>query len=176
MANRSYAKKLVYDMHKLLLLLGSDIDAANVAQTYRATLERTRTEQELRIAAEIQRALLPKGHHKGQGFEIVATSVPCRAIGGDFFDFFELPMGMFGFALGDVPGKGPPAALLAAEIQGILAAHSSSTIAPSDALTRANQVLARRPIEARFATISYGVVQPGGYLIHCNAGHNPPIL
>jgi phosphoserine phosphatase RsbU/P len=78
--------------------------------------------------------------------------------------------------LGDVCGKGPAAALLAAEIQGILAAHASSTIAPSEALTRANQVLARRLIEGRFATISYSVVQPGGYLVHCNAGHNPPIL
>ena len=57
-------------------------------------------------------------------FELVATSLPCRTIGGDFFDYFELSRGAFGVALGDVAGKGPPAALLAAMLQGIFAAHA----------------------------------------------------
>ena len=69
-------------------------------------------EQEMRIAAEIQQALLPKGGRVGPFFRAAAASLPCRSIGGDFFDYVDLPDGAFGFALGDVAGKGPPAALL----------------------------------------------------------------
>jgi phosphoserine phosphatase RsbU/P len=85
-----------------------------------------RQEHDLMIAAEVQRALLPERQHTGAGFEIAGASVPCRAIGGDFFDYFHFPSGAFGFALGDVAGKGPPAALLAAQLQGILATQSYS--------------------------------------------------
>ena len=62
-------------------------------------------EQELRIAAEIQQALLPEPQRKGAFFEAVAQSVPCRSIGGDFFDYVDLPDLSFGFAVGDVAGR-----------------------------------------------------------------------
>jgi hypothetical protein len=75
------------------------------ARLYRETLEKTRMEQEMRIAAEIQQALLPEPRRKGTFFEAVGQSVPCRAIGGDFFDYVDLPDGGFGFAVGDVAGK-----------------------------------------------------------------------
>lgn len=81
----------------------------------------TRVQQEVKLAADIQQALLPAGHYSGVGCEAAAASVPCRTIGGDFFDYFEVPSGSFGLALGDVAGKGPPAALLTAVLQGILA-------------------------------------------------------
>jgi sigma-B regulation protein RsbU (phosphoserine phosphatase) len=131
----------------------------------------------VKTAAEIQRALLPQSEHKGAGFEVAAASLPCRAIGGDFFDYFDLPNGPFGFALADVAGKGPPAALLAAQLQGILAAHSYSAGTPAHTVTRVNEVLARRTIESRFATALYGQLScDGSRLSYCNAGHNPPLL
>jgi sigma-B regulation protein RsbU (phosphoserine phosphatase) len=147
-----------------------------MSQRYRAAFEDATREHELKIAAEMQRALLPERQYKGAGFEIAAASIPCRTIGGDFFDYFELPNGAFGFALGDVTGKGPPAALLAAELQGVLAAHSYAGGTPADTVTRVNQVLARRPVEARFATLLYAVLSSGGSLTYCNAGHNLPLL
>ena len=82
------------------------------ARLYRETLEKARLDQEIRIAAEIQQALLPRLSYAGAFFDAAGSTLPCRSIGGDFFDYVELPGGSFAFALGDVAGKGPPAALL----------------------------------------------------------------
>jgi serine phosphatase RsbU (regulator of sigma subunit) len=170
-------ERRVYDVTGLLMQLATDRGmAAETAQIYRATLEGVRLEHELTIAANVQRALLPEFQYVGAGFEVAGASEPCRAIGGDFFDYFELPGGTFGFALGDVAGKGPPAALLAARLQGILATQSYSELTSADVLTRANRVLVRRTVESRFATVFYGVLSGDGHVTYCNAGHNPPFL
>jgi sigma-B regulation protein RsbU (phosphoserine phosphatase) len=170
-------ERRVFDVNGLLLQLATDSAITlETSQLYRTALDRTRLEHEVRIAAEIQQALLPEGERKGLGFEVAAASVPCRAIGGDFFDYFDLPDGAFGFALGDVSGKGPPAALLAAQLQGIFAARSHSDAAPADTITSVNRLLVRRAIESRFATVVYGVLSGDGLLTYCNAGHNPPLL
>ncbi len=146
------------------------------ARLYRETLEKARMEQELRIAAEIQQALLPEPRRKGEFFEAVGQSVPCRSIGGDFFDYVDLPNGAFGFAVGDVAGKGAPAALLTAVLQGVFASQASSGSSPSETLSRVNIALIRRAIESRFATALYAVIGPKGELTYCNAGHNPPMV
>ena len=93
------------------------------AQLYRETLEKARMEQEMQTAAEIQQALLPKPTKHGGYFDAAAETLPCRAIGGDFFDYIELSDGGFGFTVGDVSGKGPPAALLGAMLQGMFTAQ-----------------------------------------------------
>ena len=146
------------------------------ARLYRETLEKARMEQELRIAAEIQQALLPEPRRKGAFFEAVGQSVPCRSIGGDFFDYVDLPNGAFGFAVGDVAGKGAPAALLTAVLQGVFASQASSGSSPSETLSRVNIALIRRAIESRFATALYAIIGPNGELTYCNAGHNPPMV
>jgi sigma-B regulation protein RsbU (phosphoserine phosphatase) len=146
------------------------------ARLYRETLEKARMEQELRIAAEIQQALLPEPRRKGAFFEAVGQSVPCRSIGGDFFDYVDLPNGAFGFAVGDVAGKGAPAALLTAVLQGVFASQASSGSSPSETLSRVNIALIRRAIESRFATALYAVIGSNGELTYCNAGHNPPMV
>ena len=146
------------------------------ARLYRETLEKTRMEQEMRIAAEIQQALLPEPRRKGAYFEAVGQSVPCRSIGGDFFDYVDLPDGGFGFAVGDVAGKGAPAALLTAVLQGVFSAQASSGSSPADTLSKVNLALIRRAIESRFATGLYAIVRAGGALTYCNAGHNPPMV
>lgn len=146
------------------------------ARLYRETLEKARLDQEIRIAAEIQQALLPRLSYAGAFFDAAGSTLPCRSIGGDFFDYVELPGGSFAFALGDVAGKGPPAALLSAMVQGIIAAQSASTDGPSATLTRVNHAMLRRAIEARYATTFYGVLGPDGSVTSCNAGHNPPFV
>jgi phosphoserine phosphatase RsbU/P len=146
------------------------------ARLYRDNLEKARIEQEMKIAAEIQRSLLPDARHSGSFFEAVAASLPCRAIGGDFFDYIDLAGGEFAFALGDVAGKGAPAALLTAVLQGIFAAQVSNGGHPAETLSRVNQALIRRAIESRFATVMYGVLTADGKLTYCNAGHNPPLV
>jgi phosphoserine phosphatase RsbU/P len=146
------------------------------ARLYRETMEKARMEQEMRIAAEIQQALLPKMARAGTFFSAAAASIPCRSIGGDFYDYVDLPDGAMGFALGDVAGKGPPAALLSAMMQGIFAAQAASNDSPSQTISRVNLALYRRGIESRFVTLMYGAMRPDGRLTYCNAGHNPPLI
>ena len=139
-------------------------------------LEKARLDKELRTAADMQRALLSRTAHVNHFCESVGDSVPCRAIGGDFFEFVELPSGDVGLAMGDVAGKGPAAALLAAMLQGMLAADAPAGGGPAVTLARLNRRLAARQIESRFATMVYGVLSSDGRFIYSNAGHNPPLL
>jgi len=146
------------------------------ARLYRETMEKAKMEQEMRIAAEIQQALLPRMARSGTFFSAAAASIPCRSIGGDFYDYVDLPAGAMGFALGDVAGKGPPAALLSAMMQGIFAAQAASSDSPSQTISRVNMALYRRGIESRFVTLMYGAMKSDGRLTYCNAGHNPPLI
>ena len=146
------------------------------ARLYRETMEKARLEQEMRIAAEIQQALLPKMARDASYFTAAAASLPCRSIGGDFYDYVDLPDGAVGFALGDVAGKGPPAALLSALMQGMFAAQAARSEPPSTTMSRVNLALYRRGIESRFVTLMYGALMPDGQLTYCNAGHNPPLI
>jgi phosphoserine phosphatase RsbU/P len=155
---------------------GEAASAIESARLYREATEKGRLEQELQLAAEIQRALLPEALQSGPHFEVAAASIPCRAIGGDFFDYFNLPDGHFAFAVGDVAGKGPPAALLTAMIQGAFASQVTSVRSPAALMAHVNRTLIRRAIQSRFATVMYGTLSPDGRLTYSNAGHNPPVL
>nr|MDQ5811985.1 ester cyclase [Actinomycetota bacterium] len=88
--------------------------------------ERERIEQELRVARQIQQALLPKGTPKLDGWHLAAYYRPARQIGGDFYDFVELPNGLLGLVVGDATGHGMPAALLMATTRGMLRAVAQS--------------------------------------------------
>ena len=146
------------------------------ARLYRETLEKARIEHELRIAAEIQKALLPSGSHTGPFFQSAGMSVQARAIGGDFYDMQDMPDGQFGFLCGDVAGKGPAAALLTSKILGIFSAFVSVGDSPEKTVDHINKVLTRRQIDARYATLLYGQLSADGKLMFCNAGQNPPLL
>jgi steroid delta-isomerase-like uncharacterized protein len=169
-------ERRVYDFSRLLMHFAGDEEPATGSRLYREMLDRARREHELKLAAEIQHALLPATRYAGKSFDVAATSVPCRAIGGDFFDYFQLPRDGFALVLGDVAGKGPPAALLASLLQGIFTANAQREGTPAALLTLANDALVRRAIEARFATVIYAVLDRRGRLTYCNAGHNPPVL
>src|SRR6187401_3179804 len=125
-------------------------------------LEKTRMEREMAIAAAVQHTLLCRTQHAGPFFEVAGASLPCRAIGGDFLEYLDLPGGAVGIALGDVSGKGPAAALVAAMVQGMFSVVAIESPSPSAALAGVNQALCRRGIEPRFATLAYGVLTPDG--------------
>jgi serine phosphatase RsbU (regulator of sigma subunit) len=150
--------------------------AIESARLYAEAAEKTRIERDLRIAAEIQRALLPEGTFESDIADLAAASIPCRTIGGDFFDYLELGERGFGFALGDVAGKGAPAALLAAAVQSNFIAQAPVSTDPADTMVRVNKALLRRAIDARFATMFHGAVTPAGRLSYCNAGQEPPLV
>jgi len=146
------------------------------AQLYRESVEKRRIDDELRIASQIQQALLPRSRTRGSFYDASGTSIACRAIGGDFFEYIDLPDGSFGFALGDVSGKGPPAALLTAMLQGMFSTQAFAPVEPAEMMTRVNRALLARGIENRFATIFYAILRAEGRLTYCNAGQNPPLL
>jgi serine phosphatase RsbU (regulator of sigma subunit) len=146
------------------------------ARLYREALDKAKFEQELKVAAAIQQSLLPVSNRTGAFFTAAAASVPCRAVGGDFYDYVDLPPGTFGFILGDVAGKGSPAALLAAAVLGMFSAEATYQNSAAPLITRLNHGLFRRAIEARFLTTFYGILGPDGSFLYCNAGHNPPFL
>jgi ketosteroid isomerase-like protein len=139
-------------------------------------LEKLRLDKELQTAAEVQRTLLSRTAHIGRFCESVGDSMPCRAIGGDFFEFIELPSGDVGIAMGDVAGKGPAAALLAAMLQGMLVSEAGAERGPGATLSRMNRQLAARAVAGRFATLVYAVLSPGGRLVYANGGHNAPAV
>jgi sigma-B regulation protein RsbU (phosphoserine phosphatase) len=146
------------------------------ARLYREALDKAKFEQELKVAAAIQQSLLPVANREGAFFSTAAASIACRAVGGDFFDYVDLPTDRFGFIVGDVAGKGSPAALLAAAVLGMFSAEATYQAGAAPLITRLNHGLFRRAIEARFLTTFYGILGADGSFTYCNAGHNAPLL
>jgi predicted ester cyclase len=141
-----------------------------------AQLEKARLDNEMRTAAELQRALLPQTTHDSPFCHLAGDSVPCRAIGGDFFELVELPSGALGIAIGDIAGKGPAAALLAAMLQGMFSTAVAAGCGPAVILSQLNQGMLERRLAPRFATLVYAEISPDGRLVYSNAGHCAPAL
>ena len=150
--------------------------AIEKARLYRESQEKARFEQDLRTAQDFQQALLPKAAPNLGFFDAAASMVPCRMIGGDFFEYVALADGALGFTLGDVAGKGAPAGLRGARIQEIFSAHAPTLAAPAPTIAKINTTLLGKRLESRFVTMLYGILHPDGRLRYCNAGHNPPVL
>jgi serine phosphatase RsbU (regulator of sigma subunit) len=145
------------------------------ARLYREATEKAKLEHELKIAAAIQQGLMPEPEHRGTFYNGAGTTVPCRSIGGDFFEYVDLASGHIGFALGDVSGKGAPAALLTAIVQGMFTVLSTTT-GPGDTLGQINRGLLRRAVASKFVTLLYATLGPDGTLRYSNGGHNAPFL
>jgi hypothetical protein len=104
--------------------------AIDSARLYAEAAEKARLERELRVAADIQVALLPEPRRVGDHYALAAASIPCETIGGDFYDYLDLGGGRLVLTLGDVAGKGPPAALLAATVLSSFFAEASTASGP----------------------------------------------
>jgi serine phosphatase RsbU (regulator of sigma subunit) len=146
------------------------------ARLYQEVVERERVTQELRIAAQMQQSLLPPAYYLAPNAELAAVTTPCRAVGGDVFDYVLRPDGNLMFAVADVAGKGTSAALLTAVVQGLFAAEAETSDGPAAIVARVNNALCRRGIPSRFVTAFYGQLGADRTLHYCNAGHNAPFL
>ena len=136
-----------------------------------------RLQLEVETARNIQNRLLPKGPPQMAGYDIAGCSVPAEAVGGDYFDFVELDDGRLGICLGDVSGKGIPAALLMANLQATLRGQAHTSASACECVTRANHLLFRSTSSDKFATLFYGVLDPRTHeLSYCNAGHERPLF
>lgn len=116
-----------------------------------------RLERDLALARELQMRLLPQTLPKVAQLELAAKFVPARAIGGDLYDFIPYSLSRMGIAIGDVSGKGAPAAIYAALVSGILRSHAPIEPGPAEMLRAVNMSLAERRIEAQFVSLIYAV-------------------
>jgi serine phosphatase RsbU (regulator of sigma subunit)/pSer/pThr/pTyr-binding forkhead associated (FHA) protein len=135
------------------------------------------TQFEMGQASEIQRDLLPSEAPEIDGYEVAGFNLPCRTVGGDYFDFLHYSDGRLGLFIADVCGKGMPAALMMSSLQARVEMLFETEPAAAAALTTLNRNIARRCPVGRFVTAFYGVLNPdNGELQYANAGHNYPII
>jgi serine phosphatase RsbU (regulator of sigma subunit)/anti-sigma regulatory factor (Ser/Thr protein kinase) len=155
--------------------------AVRVAQLVREqeaeVRERERMQQELEVAKLIQQQFLPHELPDLPGWHVAAYYKPARAVGGDFYDFIELPGDRVGIVVGDVTDKGVPAALVMATTHSILRAEAPRLVSPAAVLERANDLLVDEMPAHMFVTCLYAVLdRASGKLVFANAGHNLPYL
>ncbi len=143
----------------------------------RETAQRERLNRELEIAREVQEHLFPQRLPVVPGLEYSGQCRPAREVGGDYYDFLELPDGSFGIAIGDVSGKGVGAALMMASLEASLRALAAVVVDPAELMERVSSLVYQASAANRYATLFYGQYDPRSRcLSYVNAGHNPPVV
>jgi sigma-B regulation protein RsbU (phosphoserine phosphatase) len=136
-----------------------------------------RIEEEFRLAHDIQTGLLPKSSPYIKGYDITGISLPARIVGGDYFDYIQIDACRYAFCLGDISGKGLPAAVLMANLQATIRGLTLSDPLPEQCLAHANTMLYRNTAPSKFATFFYGILNFETHeFTYGNAGHNRPVL
>ena len=140
--------------------------------------DRLSLKNDLEIAREIQQSMLPRAAFKAPGIEAFGMTRPANTVGGDFYDIVPLPDGRVLLALGDVAGKGSPAALLMALLLAMMRTLIDEGLEGADLVTRLNVQIGRHSLpHSRFVTLFIAVLNPTtGELSYVNAGQNPPLL
>ncbi len=137
-------------------------------------------ERQMRMAAQIQQRMLPSGMPQFEGIDVAARYQPSFEVGGDFYDVFETLRAdrrRLGFAVGDVVGKGVPAAMLMASVRTSLRAHADSVSCVEEVMERVNRDITRDTDVGEFATIWYGVIDPVNLTLrYTSAGHPPTFI
>ncbi len=168
-----------FDWFEASLIHGVASQAASAIVNLRLYQQRRRADlisQQLKMAAEVQQQMIPPAPNV-PGLDISAIYVPCFEVGGDFYDFIELPDGNLGVCVADVKGKGVPASLLMASARSALRAHARYIYDLSDILAAVNRDIFERSHESDFLTLFYGVLDmPNLRLTYCSAGHEPALL
>lgn len=132
---------------------------------------------ELEVAREIQLAMLPAGTYKAGDADICGVTRPANTVGGDFYDVLPLRDGRVIVTIGDVAGKGSPAALLMALLLAVLRTLVDEELEARALIARLNRQICRHTPGSRFITLFYGVYTAGtGTFTYVNAGQNPPLL
>ena len=139
--------------------------------------EKQRLDDELRVAREIQKSLLPKAPPVMAGVDIADLCEPAREVGGDYYDFFEIGPRQLGVLVADVSGKGTSAALYMAELKGLMLALSHTERSPRALLIALNRLLADHLDNRSFITMTYAVIDfDAGLMTSARAGHTPLIV
>jgi phosphoserine phosphatase RsbU/P len=156
---------LALEVARLTTAIGSEI------------AQRERVNRELEIAREVQQHLFPQHFPAVDGLDYCGFCQPARTVGGDYYDFLELPKERFGFAIGDVSGKGIGAALMMASLGASLRGQASVVQDMTELIQRVSNLVYGASSVNRYATFFYAEYDPRNRrLIYVNAGHNPPFV
>jgi len=143
----------------------------------REMAQRERVNRELEIAREVQERLFPQRLPSVPSLDYCGRCRPAREVGGDYYDFLELPEGKLGIAIGDVSGKGIGAALLMASLEASLRGLALVVHDLAELINRVNSLVLDASSENRYATLFYAEYDPRSrQLSYVNAGHNPPVI
>jgi serine phosphatase RsbU (regulator of sigma subunit) len=157
---------------------GVALDEQAVQPAYtRFITERERLKLELDIARKAQLRMLPQHIPQTKGLDIAAFCEPAREVGGDYFDFFRFDERRLGIAVGDVSGKGMPAALYMTMLKGFLQSKADETVSPRDILIHVNRKFRQSADPGTFVTLLFGVIDlEQGLFTFARAGHNPVVI
>ncbi|HTS69791.1 MAG TPA: SpoIIE family protein phosphatase [Terriglobia bacterium] len=151
--------------------------AEDARRVQHAMNELRQHEEEIEEAHRIQERMVPLAIPRFAGYEIDAAWRPARSVGGDYYDVVKFSEDRLGVAIGDVTGKGIPAALLMSNLQATVRGFAGANVAPVDVCDRVNRVSLPQVGDCRFITFFYGLLHaPAHRLAYVNAGHNPPLL
>jgi sigma-B regulation protein RsbU (phosphoserine phosphatase) len=139
-------------------------------------LQQQRLTSVLEEARRIQHSLLPPGPPKFAGYDIDGLSRPADEVGGDLFDYLDISNRQLGVAIADASGHGLPAALIARDVITGLRTGLTEDLKVIRTVERLNKVIHRAALTSKFISLFYGEFEPDGYLVYCNAGHNPGLL
>ncbi len=161
-----------------VLTVMANVAAIRIEHARLAEIEQSEKLMELELsqASEIQQTLLPAAAPKFAGFDLAGLNICCRTVGGDYFDFLPYQDGRMGLVLGDVSGKGLPAALLMSSLQARVQMLRETMPQPDQAVTILNRSIAERCPAGKFITFFFGLLDPNGGFEYSNAGHNYPLL
>lgn len=148
------------------------------ARMYKLSMEKRRIDEEMGIARAIQQSFLPPAHHESPRFALHGHTEPSLEVGGDFFSYYPLECERLGIVVGDVSGKGIPAAIFASFLDGVCYGLAAG-LATGPELGRLAGVLNRHLVtktaHGRFVSLFFAMLFPDGRLAFVNAGHNPPL-
>ena len=162
-----------------LLTVMANVAAIRIENARLAEVEQSEKlmEASLAEASEIQRSLLPTEPPAYDGWELAGINLPCQTVGGDYFDFIPYQDGRLAVVVGDVSGKGLPAALLMSSLQAKVQMLRESNPSPGKAVATLNRSLTERCPLGKFITFFYALLDPlSGALEYSNAGHNYPLI
>jgi len=156
-------------------------DAASIsidkAMLHRQILEKKLIEKQMELAQFVQSCLLPNSPPDVPGYDIAGTCIPTYKIGGDYFDYFELPNGELGIVVADVSGKGIPAAMIMTAFRALLRTLVLSDSEPIHVIDTLKNMIPDFIGEMNFVSSVYGILNPSnGNFKYVNCGHWPPII
>ena len=149
---------------------------AHLNELESAVAKRQALESELAIASRIQESIMPDLPFESTVATADGISTPAREVGGDFLGVFPIDSKRVGFLIGDVSGKGIPAAIYMAFTASLIEHLGRLDVCPKESFEIINQALCARQEPSMFATVFFGILHESGLVEYCNAGHHPPLI